>query len=674
MQAMEYRRDIDGLRAVAIGAVVLAHADIPPFSGGFVGVDVFFVISGFLITTLVMARIEAGTFSLVDFFERRASRLLPALAAMLLTVAAVGCLILTPRELAMLGQDLTATALFAMNVQGWSTGGYFGEEAATRVLLHAWSLAVEEQFYLLFPAALWSAWWALQPWGTRTARLLIVAGVAAMIAVSLWLQQVLVNWPTSAAFYLLPPRMWELGIGALLALLVQQGWVRSARTSLASAAAMTALALIAWPVATYGKHTVFPGLAAVPPVLGAAVLIWAGTAAPGNPISRLLSTRAMVGLGLISYSLYLWHWPILAFARLWNGRPLTLSESAVLIAISLALAAASWRVIEQPLRRRGPDASIKARLAFALLVLVPVVAIGQVYHRTGGLPDRVDDAVLRTDAEGRPSAELADCTQIRSGDCRFAAQGRRQGTIVLWGDSHAGHFAPAVAQAMTQHGYEVVLASARSCPPLPRVRLSILLDGGPIGQSCMEFNDAMPQRLAAIKDLKLVILAGRWTSFLSPEWKDAEDRWLELPDGARANARQSDTLMQSGIERAVTPLSEREIPVVVFDQVGEFVVSPRNCVARARMFGRGAGSCTDSEDITSAERARLHQLMARAQQAQPNVRIFHAEELMCTAGRCDPAPFGQLLYRDAHHLSVAGARRYVPLVEQLLLQELRAAR
>lgn len=632
--------------------------------------DVFFVISGFLITTLVMTRIEAGTFSMLDFFERRASRLLPVLIAMLLLVAAAGYWMLTPRELNLLGQDMTASALFAMNFQGWWTGGYFGQEASTRILLHAWSLAVEEQFYLVFPGVLWLAWAILRRWSGRTARLVILAGVAAMIGGSLLFQQFLVEWPTTAAFYLLPPRMWELGAGALLALLVLHGGVRNVNPVMAGAVGALALGLIAWPVATYGKHIAFPGITAVPPVLGAALLIWAGTAAPQNPVSRLLSVRPMVGIGLISYSLYLWHWPVLAFARLWHGRSLTLTESAALVALSVLVAAVSWRVIEQPLRRRAPGASIKVRLTVALLALLPVVAIGQTFVQTRGLPDRVDDAVLRTDAEGRSASELAECVKLASRDCRFAATGQRKGTILLWGDSHAGHFAPAVARAMTPRGYEVVLATAASCPPLPDVQLSVLLEGGPIGQSCMAFNALMPARLAQIDDLRMVILAGRWTSFVSPEWKDAEDRWLKMPDGSKANADEAEALMQEGIMRAAAGPADRGIPVLVFDQVGEFTLAPRNCVARARMFDRSSGTCTQSADIRSPERQRLHRLLAKVEQAEPKVRVFHPETVMCSAEKCDPAPDGELLYRDAHHLSVAGARSLVPIVERVILKEL----
>ena len=666
-----YRRDIDGLRAVAILAVLFAHAEIPGFQGGFVGVDVFFVISGFLITSLVMARIEGGTFSLIDFFERRASRLLPALVVMLAVVAGVGAVMLTPRELSLLGEDLTATALFAMNFQGWATGGYFGQEAATRVLLHAWSLAVEEQFYLLFPAGLWTAWALLRRLGPRRARSLVMLAVAIMIVASLWLQQFLVDWPTTAAFYLLPPRMWELGMGALLALLTAQGLVRPANsTALASVVAALGLMMIVWPTATYGKATVFPGYTAVPPVVGATLLIWAGTAASGNPVSRLLSHPAMVGIGLISYSLYLWHWPLLAYARLWTGRSLELPEAGGVLLLSVMLAALSWRLVEQPLRRRGPDARVGRRLVLALLALMPIIAVGQLYSQTRGLPGRVDDAVLRTDREARPAAELRECEKLGPGDCRYRAQGPRKGTIVIWGDSHAGHFAPAVATAMTRHGYEVMLASARSCPPLPGVRLSILIEGGPVGTKCMAFNEAMPDRLAGIDDLRLVILASRWTSFLAPRWKDAEDRWLTLPDGTKAGGLQSDQLMQAGMLRAAAGPTERGVPVIVFEQVGEFRLSPRNCVARARMFGRIENACRETADITSDVRQRLHALQDRVKQANPLVSVLHAEREMCTERYCDAAPSGTLFYRDAHHLGRAGAEHFVGVVEPVLLDAL----
>lgn len=377
-----------------------------------------------------------------------------------------------------------------------------------------------------------------------------------------------------------------------------------------------------------------------------------------------------IGIGLISYSLYLWHWPLLAYARLWTGRSLELPEAGGILLLSVMLAALSWRLVEQPLRRRGPDARVGRRLVLALLALVPIIAVGQLYSQTRGLPGRVDDAVLRTDREARPAAELRECEKLGPGDCRYQAQGPRKGTIVIWGDSHAGHFAPAVATAMTRHGYEVMLASARSCPSLPGVRLSILIEGGPVGTKCMAFNEAMPDRLAGIDDLRLVILASRWTSFLAPRWKDAEDRWLTLPDGTKAGGLQSDQLMQAGMLRAAAGPTERGVPVIVFEQVGEFRMSPPNCVGRMTMFDRPESNCRETADITSDVRQRLHALQDRVMQANPLVSVLHAEREMCTERYCDAAPSGTLFYRDAHHLGRAGAEHFVGVVEPVLLDAL----
>jgi peptidoglycan/LPS O-acetylase OafA/YrhL len=337
---MNYRPDIDGLRTMAVLPVVFYHAGVTGFTGGFVGVDIFFVISGFLITTIIHRELAEGRFSILRFYERRARRILPALFAVTVASLVAGWFLLTPADYDQMGQSILSALLFVSNMWFWqNSGGYFDGGTDYLPMLHTWSLAVEEQFYIFFPLLLMALY--------RFARRLLVPAILVLVIGSL----ILAAWATphmpSASFYLLPTRIWELGMGALLAL----GLVRTeAPRVLRETIGALGLVCVLVPVFLYDSTTEFPGLAALPPVLGAAALIWAGTVGPVMA-SRLLSLRPMVWIGLISYSLYLWHWPVMAFVR---NRIFTVElEPIWLMATVLTSVLAgwiSWRFVERPFR------------------------------------------------------------------------------------------------------------------------------------------------------------------------------------------------------------------------------------------------------------------------------------------------------------------------------------
>ncbi|HEY6579235.1 MAG TPA: acyltransferase, partial [Rhizomicrobium sp.] len=328
-----YRPEIDGLRALAILPVVLFHYGAPGFRGGFVGVDVFFVISGYLITSLIQGEMEDGAFSLARFYERRVRRIFPALFAMLAVVSAAALIWFFPVDLVRYAQSLFATAVFGANFEFWREAGYFDAVANQKPLLHLWSIAVEEQFYLLFPALLL----ALRRVSPRARR----AAIGGVLVVSFALGAWGVAAAPVATFYLLPARAWELMLGALLAL----GAFRAPKSRIAAETlALAGLALIAASVFAFTSQTPFPGPAALAPCLGAALVILA--ARPENSFAgKLLATRPLVFTGLISYSLYLWHWPVFVFATYIGFREPSGAESALLIALSFALAVISWRYV-----------------------------------------------------------------------------------------------------------------------------------------------------------------------------------------------------------------------------------------------------------------------------------------------------------------------------------------
>lgn len=441
---MHYRPEIDGLRAVAILPVMLFHAGFALFQGGYVGVDVFFVISGFLITQTIAEEMEHGRFTLAGFYERRARRILPALFVVLAVSAPLAYLLSTPLEFRDYSASLLGVITFSINVLAAIYINYFGPSADYTPLLHIWSLAVEEQFYLFFPLILM----AFYRFGRgRLTVLLVAAGL-----VSLGFAEWKTTQGSEGIFYWSSARAWELLIGALAALHPLRRLPATVENGLSGAG----LALIAYAVLRFDDTTPLPGLWSLLPTLGAALVI--GFARPGTLAHRLLSTRLAVGVGLISYSAYLWHQPVLVFARLTFG-PLSLPIAAAALMLSLALAWLSWRFVEAPFRKRGPQARIsRARLA-AIFGPASVVAFafGVIGFVTDGFYDHYVNNRL-SDAQ-RAVFQLVsedidydfDAAMVDNGDClfwqnaftpefetRFADCAAKYGPgLLLIGDSHA---------------------------------------------------------------------------------------------------------------------------------------------------------------------------------------------------------------------------------------------
>ena len=400
MRRLSYRPEVDGLRALAVLAVVFFHTNLR-MPGGYVGVDIFFVISGFLITALIAAELELGTFSLRNFWERRVRRIVPAATVTVATCLVAGYFLMLPSDFADLGRSAVAQALVAANFHFHAEAGYFSAPADAKPLLHFWTLAVEEQFYILFPFVLL----LLYRW--RKDR--VVQGVAMIAAASFVVSVVGVYRFPSATFYLLPTRAWELSVGALLAL-------RGSRLPLPEAsrgvAGWIGMALMVIPFFFYHGEMPFPGLAAVPPCLGAMLVIWATDGGP-SLLKRVLSLKPVVFVGLISYSLYLWHWPVKVFSHYWfTGIYSPPVMRMLVVVVSFGLAWLSWKYVETPFRSKRGPVRIRPLMTGAVAATMITLVAGMFISRRGGLPDRFTPAIVRYDAayEDRPDKAEADLT------------------------------------------------------------------------------------------------------------------------------------------------------------------------------------------------------------------------------------------------------------------------
>ena len=371
---MTYRPHVDGLRAIAVLAVVFFHAGFESFGGGFVGVDVFFVISGFLITKMIV--VQEHRFSLIRFYERRARRILPALVIVVVFCSVVAYVLFMPKEFAAFGKSVAATALLSSNMLFWSETGYFDAPPELKPLLHTWSVAVEEQFYLLYPLLLILCRRYL---GGRWILLLLPACLLSFAA-SIWMTR---RTP-EAAFYLAPSRAWEFLLGCLLAV---EAIPRLSNRLWREGLSLFGIALIAWSVFTFSQYMLFPGLNALVPCLGAAILI-AVAGDKDTVVGRILASGPLVFIGLISYSLYLWHWPIFVFARYIVMDQLSLQTQIILLLITLPLSYFSWRYVEQPVRRglywRGRRLFIGS-----VVTALTAVCFGVLVGLSSGMPGRI---------------------------------------------------------------------------------------------------------------------------------------------------------------------------------------------------------------------------------------------------------------------------------------------
>lgn len=501
---MRYRPEIDGLRAVAVLPVILFHAGYGPFSGGYVGVDVFFVISGYLITSLIARDLAAGCFSLADFYERRARRILPALFTVALACLPFAWLYLFPEHMVDFAQSLWGVATFSSNFVFWMQADYFDSAAELKPLLHTWSLAVEEQYYILFPLIMLVLWRAGPRWV-----LIVLAGffVASLIGA-----QVGSAMDPDFTFYMLPTRAWELAAGAMTAMVLRHREAPFGPRA-GAAIALAGLAAIVLPVGLYGPDTPFPGVYALPPVLGTVAIIV--FARPGTLPHRLLSLRPLVGIGLISYSAYLWHQPAFAFARHAgiDGRPATMPA---LILLSLGLAWATWRWIETPARsrRRLPLPALTAPLGicvaciagFSVLALRSDGNLGRYtpwqFHLVGAAGD-YEDFIWKDHHESRGKPF------VRPGAVH----------VLLIGDSGSADLLNALRRMPSAPEYEFsTLKISKGCGNLYLPRDGKRRLAGPAWRPiCRDSDDYdSPASRALLQSADIVILASAWLDWETP--------------------------------------------------------------------------------------------------------------------------------------------------------------
>jgi peptidoglycan/LPS O-acetylase OafA/YrhL len=633
-----YRRDIDGLRAVAVLAVVLFHLGTG-LPGGFTGVDVFFVISGYLIASQLYAEAEAGSFSILGFYERRARRILPALLATIVASSAAAGLLFYPRELVAFATSAIASALFCANLHFQATGDYFAPAANTVPLLHLWSLGIEEQFYIFFPLLLAVA--AKLGRRYRGARLSADMGAALAIPllVSLALSQAWVAADPGAAFYRPESRAFELLIGCVLAL----PRVPKPSALYANLASLGGAGCLAGCFALFDRATPFPGVFALLPCLATAAIIWSGTASL-PAVSRLLALRPLVLTGRISYSLYLVHWPVLVFGkRLFpHSEPTSFAVGVALI--SLALAALSYRLVEQPFRRGGGRPAVSVLRAAAASIAAVVVLGAWTVQQSGFAGSSVDPrarmlAYLHFDP--RPLYRSRECfldpdQDLTSIDVKRCLPDGTGTPAMLWGDSHAADLYPGLRIAFAAAGYSLGELTASACGP-------VVGRDAPARPKCRIFNDQVLALLLTIKPTMVILAA----------------EWFPDPDAV--------TLLN----QTVASLSDAGTKVIILGNSPLFKASVPNLVAD-RMEGGAENLTTDWTTAQDIERNFEHAteaVMSSHFSGRTDLRYISIFKTVCPNSRCpllanDETP----LYFDSNHLTGAGSHSFAKLLTPQILR------
>jgi peptidoglycan/LPS O-acetylase OafA/YrhL len=644
----DYRPDIDGLRALAVLAVVVYHALPWLCPGGFVGVDVFFVISGYLVTGIILKQGACGRYSVIDFYLRRAKRILPAQFCMLAVLLCVGWLLLTPLEYRNVGKLTAANAGFAANILLYRETGYFAAAAETNPLIHTWSLAVEEQFYLFWPLLL------LAVLRSRRLVLALVIGIAtASFAVACYL---VVSNP-SAAFYLLPGRAWELILGALPALRIVRA---PGSPALRHALGVCGLALVVGSAFLLDHNSPFPAGNALWPCAGALLVILCG--ADRRSLSyALLSLTPLVWLGLISYSLYLWHWPVLVLARLANNAPLPDAVVVLLMLATVFVAWLSWRFVEAPFRHyREPR---RARLLGAYAVAsVVMLALSATLYALQGVPARVNAEVLTALKAGDDSNPLrAKCLlylerskpAFPGDECVHAVPGAAP-TALLWGDSHADALAPGIAMVLNGRGRSVYQATAATCPPLLGLRAS-----APHLKPCAEYNRIIFDGIKARPDVRTVILSARWAYYAeASRFGDERGDLAIFTDDKSKAAGVEDTrrLVREALIRTTSALRAAGKTVIIIGQVPEAGLDVATCLARNGMPLSVNRPCAVAAAMSSERNAFTDDLVESADAPGSRVCGVLPSRFMCSEGQCRSFISGIPLYLDDDHLTSSGAK------------------
>jgi peptidoglycan/LPS O-acetylase OafA/YrhL len=629
--APTFRRDIEGLRGLAVLLVVFYHAGVPGFAGGFVGVDVFFVLSGYLITGLLVREIDRpGGLDLPAFYARRARRLLPAAALVIVATAAVSIAVFSPMEQVRIAHSALAAAAYVSNM--WFAtrdGDYFSASSETNPLLHTWSLSVEEQFYVIWPLLVLLAYRGAAP-RTRLVKGMFVLAVVSFVF-SVWLTDSHSAW----AFYAAPTRAWEFAVGAIAGL-TAVGVLRR-RVGIGRLLGWLGLMSIAAASFLFSAGTAFPGTAAVLPVAGTVAMLVAGAAAPGTGVGRLLDTRPLQRLGQLSYSWYLWHWPVLVIGVTLIPE-VGLAGRVALVMLALGFAALTFATVENPVRFHSRLSS-RPTFSFGLAAVLTIAGCGAaIVLRQAAISAQESSTHAPFVAAQWDRPALGDCNadwgDDRAEECVWGDSASNR-TVVLFGDSHAAHWFPALEVIAEADGWRLVTLTKNACPA------AALAFNDPRSHSedeCRRWRESAIERVREIRPDAVVL--GSASDFYGPvtaeEWRNGFESTLS---GLESSGARSLVIWGN-------PSAPHDIP---------------ECLSRARVQGRNPDAACAFDARTALDHSSYRAALAATERFE-RATLLDVSRHFCEGGECDPLAGGEIVLYDSHHITASTAVRLVPVL------------
>lgn len=631
-----YRPDVDGLRAIAVLSVVAFHFSKSALPGGYFGVDIFFVLSGYLITSIIWREIALGEFSIVRFYDRRIRRIAPALLLVLLATTVAATLLLLPVDLTGYAKSLFATVAFVANVYFWRDTDYFSRLADEKPLLHMWSLGVEEQFYVLFPLMLV----LIASYNRKRVATWIAVIVCASLLFSAFLGRIGGALP---AFYLLPARAWELGVGALV-VFIPSAAARS--RSLAGGLSLAGAVLVVFGLLT-GPTTISWLLPEAAPVAaGTALLVWSGSHR-GPWASRFLSARPLVFVGLISYSLYLWHWPVIVLLKYYLVRDLSPAEIGGAVALMTGCAILSWRYVERPFRSLSMPI-VTVRYA-ALGGSITAIALGVLIIAAQGFPGRLNPAAARINAAVGTNYRCAVSDYVYLAQSRacvldLPSRDPRDADVVLLGNSHAQMYAPVFRDILTGLSLHGLLVPANGCLPTYQVNIS---------PACRELADRNIDAVVGLPRAHVIVIGTTWG-----------DRINGADGTAPANPVEA---VVAGLDRTVDRLLSAGKKVVLIGPIPTPNWDVASIASRDLAFGRPVG-----RPLFTSQQQFLQQYSAAIAhfELRHDIEFVRPDTVLCTEGSCNYIVEGRALYADDNHLAAAELARFRPAFDSALRRAL----
>ena len=656
----KYRADIDGLRAIAVLSVVCFHAFPIWLKGGFIGVDIFFVISGFLISTIIFENLDKGTFSFTEFYARRIKRIFPALLLVLIACFAFGWFALLADEYKQLGKHIAAGAGFVSNFVLWNESGYFDTAAETKPLLHLWTLGIEEQFYIVWPLLLWAAW-------KRKFNLLSLTLVITILSFALNIKGL--RSDAVATFYSPQTRFWELLIGSTLAYMtlykpnslatkkqklntylnaiIYASSSRSNVNTLRNIQAILGATLIGIGLLLITKDRHFPGTWALLPTLGATLIISANSQAWLNRV--ILSNRVLVWFGLISFPLYLWHWPLLSFARIVESETPTRNIRIAAVVISIALAWLTYKFIEKPIRF-GKFSNTRTIILAVLMVVIGSTAYYTYIHTKEKTSD------LSKEAKNNCDQHFPDWTTINDNPCLI--QPKTHNEIAIIGDSHAGHLFIGMSELLApSEGVAIFAASGAA----PYINVSTLIKPNKTREKNYQLINRAYDYIIADPTIKTVILAHNPIC----SFNDAVD--ITNPEN-----KDSNDVLKEGMKRTFSTLIAANKKVIVLFDNPTLPFDPKLCVRRPFRITQKADQCSFSRKIhdTNPANNNYRSLVQSVLINFPQIKTLDLSELLCDKEKCYIYKDGHIIYGDSDHLNSYGSSYIATYLLNFIQQKL----